>query len=321
MTFASLSTSAALEVRRYSGVDDFRQAFQFMPVEQVPTSVANTAPAQWILRLPGCEIYLLRAFPRLLDACIPKNHLMILLTMEDATEMTFNGVAVEPQLVAFLRGPSDYRIVERVARLNAAIHFDSRMDGRGWPAIESGLLSLAPCGTELARVRRLLSQLILSAAASPQSWLHAMLGQSARDSLLTALDAMLESSQFAGYERSPSYRKYLQIMDVVDSVLRTDPARPIYSEALAAAAGVSVRTLHNATVRLRGVSLHHYLRMRRLWLVRQRLLSGDPSLQVKSCALAYGFWHLGEFSSTYTSQFGELPSQTLARSRERARPA
>lgn len=315
MTLASLSTSAALEVCRYSGFDDFRHAFQFMPVEQVPLSAANVAPTQWILPLPGCEVYFLRAFPRLIDASVPKNHLLMLLTMEEASETTFNGVPVQPGLVAFMRGPCDYRIVEPVARMSAAIHFNARMEDRGWPSIESGLLSLAPGNAELTRLKTLIAQLIVSAGAASQSWLHCALGESARDSLLAALDAMLESAELAGYERSVSYRKYLQIMDVVDSVLKTDPARPIYSEALAAAAGVSVRTLHNATVRLRGVSLHNYLRMRRLWMVRQRLLSGDPCLQVKSCALAYGFWHLGEFSSAYTTQYGELPSQTLARAR------
>ena len=315
MTFANLSSSAALEVRRYSGFDDFRQAFQFMPVEQMPLSTATVTPTQWILRLPGCEVYFLRAFPRLIDASVPKNHLLILLTMEEASETTFNGVAVQPGLVAFMRGPCDYRIVEPVARMSAAIHFNSRMEDRGWPSIESGLLSLAPGSVELVRLKTLIVQLIVSAGASPHSWLQAVLGQSARDSLLLALDAMLESAELAGYERSVSYRKYLQIMDVIDTALKTDPARPIYSEALAAAAGVSVRTLHNATVRLRSVSLHNYLRMRRLWMVRQRLLTGDPCLQVKSCALAYGFWHLGEFSSAYTAQFGELPSQTLARAR------
>lgn len=286
-----------------------------MPVEQVPISVANAAPTQWILRLPGCEVYFLRAFPRLIDASVPKDHLMILLTMEEASETTFNGVAVQPGLVAFMRGPSDYRIIEPVARMSAAIHFDSRMDERGWPSIESGLLSLAPGSVELARLKTLILQMVVRAGASPNGWLHSTLGQSARDSLIMALDAMLESAEPAGVERSVSYRKHLQIMDVIDSVLRTDPARPIYSEALASAAGVSVRTLHNATVRLRGVSLHHYLRMRRLWMVRQRLSTGEACLQVKSCALAYGFWHLGEFSSAYTSQFGELPSQTLARAR------
>jgi AraC family ethanolamine operon transcriptional activator len=71
-------------------------------------------------------------------------------------------------------------------------------------------------------------------------------------------------------------------------------------------------------IRFRGLSLHNYLRMKRLWMVRQELLSGRPSLNVKACALMYGFWHLGEFSSSYSALFGEVPSQTLARGRRRA---
>ena len=87
--------------------------------------------------------------------------------------------------------------------------------------------------------------------------------------------------------------------------------RPIYSEELANRVGVSIRTLHNAVQRYRGMSLHQYLRFRRLWLVRQRLLAGSAS--VKVAALTFGFWHLGDFSRSYRSLFGELPSDTLAR--------
>jgi len=76
----------------------------------------------------------------------------------------------------------------------------------------------------------------------------------------------------------------------------------------------SVRTMHDAVQRYRGMSLHRYLRLRRLWLVRQRLLAGAPS--VKACALAGGFWHLSDFSRSYRSQFGESPSETLARGRQ-----
>ncbi|MFX4512896.1 hypothetical protein ABTA89_19970, partial [Acinetobacter baumannii] len=43
----------------------------------------------------------------------------------------------------------------------------------------------------------------------------------------------------------------------------------IYSEELAARVGVSVRTMHDAVQRYRGMSLHRYLRLRRLWLVRR----------------------------------------------------
>lgn len=35
-------------------------------------------------------------------------------------------------------------------------------------------------------------------------------------------------------------------------------------------------------------------------------------MMVKSAALAYGFWHMGEFSWSYRDLFGELPSETLA---------
>jgi AraC family ethanolamine operon transcriptional activator len=58
------------------------------------------------------------------------------------------------------------------------------------------------------------------------------------------------------------------------------------------------------------MSLHRYLRLKRLWLVRQGLRAGDTS--VKACALAHGFWHLGEFSKSYRQHFGETPSETLA---------
>jgi transcriptional regulator GlxA family with amidase domain len=61
------------------------------------------------------------------------------------------------------------------------------------------------------------------------------------------------------------------------------------------------------------MSLHRYLRLRRLWLVRKQLLTGSQS--VKASALAFGFWHMGDFSASYRVQFGETPSETLAKVR------
>jgi AraC family ethanolamine operon transcriptional activator len=48
-------------------------------------------------------------------------------------------------------------------------------------------------------------------------------------------------------------------------------------------------------------------------LVRRRLIAGADS--VKAAALAYGFWHLSDFAQAYREQFGEVPSETLGRSR------
>ena len=90
-----------------------------------------------------------------------------------------------------------------------------------------------------------------------------------------------------------------------------EPSRA--SSAAWVAAGANVRTLHDAILQYRGMSLHRWLRLRRLWLVRPRLLAGTHS--VKAAALAFGFWHLSDFSHNYSRQFGESPSVTLARAR------
>ena len=79
--------------------------------------------------------------------------------------------------------------------------------------------------------------------------------------------------------------------------------------------GVSVRTLNNAVVAIRGLSMHRYLRLRRLWNVRQQLVQGATVETLKAIALANGFWHMGEFRSLYRDLFGETPQQTLEAAR------
>jgi helix-turn-helix protein len=64
-------------------------------------------------------------------------------------------------------------------------------------------------------------------------------------------------------------------------------------------------------LRFRGMSLQQFLSLRRLWLVRKQLLAGAPG--VKASARAFGFWHLGDFARSYRAQFGEAPSETMAR--------
>ena len=86
--------------------------------------------------------------------------------------------------------------------------------------------------------------------------------------------------------------------------------RPFYSAEVARQFGVSVRTLNNAVVAIRGMSMHRYTRLRRLWNVRQRLVQGASIEAMKAIALANGFWHMGEFRTLYRDLFGETPQQT-----------
>jgi AraC family ethanolamine operon transcriptional activator len=83
-------------------------------------------------------------------------------------------------------------------------------------------------------------------------------------------------------------------------------------EQLAAAAGVSERTLRDAFQRYFGLAPVRYLNRRTLHQVRRALKASDPSAAtVTDIATQFGVWELGRFARDYRSLFGELPSETL----------
>jgi AraC-like DNA-binding protein len=88
---------------------------------------------------------------------------------------------------------------------------------------------------------------------------------------------------------------------------------------VAAALGVSVRSLQEGFRQWRNTTPNEFLRKTRLRLVREELLRSDESTDVTNVALRYGFTHLGRFSGYYHAAFGELPSVTLRRRRLPAR--
>lgn len=87
----------------------------------------------------------------------------------------------------------------------------------------------------------------------------------------------------------------------------------IYSQDLARRLGTSVRTLQTAMQTVHGMKLHHYIRLRRLWLVPRQLIKALPGTNVRVAAQSNGFWHMGEFSQLYRAAFGELASDTFSR--------
>jgi AraC family ethanolamine operon transcriptional activator len=112
--------------------------------------------------------------------------------------------------------------------------------------------------------------------------------------------------------------RYREIIAQLDQMIQTTPSAPLYSKAMASCLGTSVRTLQAASQRVNGMSLHRYLRLKRLSAVRRELITGRTT--VKAAAFSNGFWHLGDFSRAYKEAFGELPSETRERiSRVRVR--
>ncbi len=87
---------------------------------------------------------------------------------------------------------------------------------------------------------------------------------------------------------------------------------------LSDAAGVTARSLNNAFRRYLGVSPNQYILARRLNSAREVLLSNAHStdlIDVTTVALSQDFYHLSRFAQHYRRLFGELPSETLCRTR------
>jgi transcriptional regulator GlxA family with amidase domain len=87
---------------------------------------------------------------------------------------------------------------------------------------------------------------------------------------------------------------------------------------VAAALGVSLRSLQTGFRRWRATTPNAFLRQTRSRLVRDELRRSGEQTRVTTIAMRYGFAHLGRFSAYYQSAFGEARSATLRRSRSQA---
>jgi AraC-like DNA-binding protein len=92
-----------------------------------------------------------------------------------------------------------------------------------------------------------------------------------------------------------------------EAYIRSNVSRNIRLEDMAAAAGVSVRTLQTSFKRDRHITPMQYLRNLRLDVARQRLVAGSS---VADAALDTGFSHQGRFAQYYRRRFGHPPSST-----------
>lgn len=91
----------------------------------------------------------------------------------------------------------------------------------------------------------------------------------------------------------------------------------LYVTDLCRVTGVSERALEYAFKQIMGLTPVAFLVRLRLTRVRHVLMAAAPgSTTIAIEALRWGFGHFGEFARAYNDYFGELPSDTLLRTRE-----
>ncbi len=307
-------SSAVLTVSRFGDVDEFRQSLRSATVQMWPTRAGPISALQGVLPLPDGELYLLRTFPRIVDVGVPATRSLVVVPFaENLSETVVNGQTLNPASLVLGRGPGYYRMLEKGDGLGAALLLSTSLRDRGWPATGRMFIAFDAQDAALAALRDVIERAFVVASyfSSQLLSLEARLGL--QESLLDALDCAFADTRPTRVLRSVAFQTALTVVDRIEEILASNLGQTIYSDELAARLHVSVRTMNSAITKIRGTSLHRYLRGRRLWSVRRQLLEAGPTTRIKAIALAHGFWHLSQFAAQYVLKFGEHPSDTLAR--------
>jgi AraC-like DNA-binding protein len=105
-------------------------------------------------------------------------------------------------------------------------------------------------------------------------------------------------------------------VDAAEQYMRANAHLSVSLGDVCQAAGVNARTLQHSFRRKRGCTPMQFLRNIRMEEVRAALLQPNEDTSVSGEAAGWGFLHFGRFSNEYRAHYGELPSETLRRSRK-----
>jgi AraC-like DNA-binding protein len=299
------------QIFRFSDVDEFRSLVRNLDIEFTPL-VRTISAEQIILNLPGCSVNLVKSFPRITDGQFAPNCTCVGFTMDEGIPIRFNGVEEIPSAIVIGSNGAAYTTVDRVGRQYASIVFTPQVEDRGWPEAGPNFRIFETSPRAYGRLRALVWEIMSVSSPAPEAE-QDQISSAIRESLFAGIDAAFADVVPSKWATRANTVRQFRIFQDIRGILASSIGHPIYSSDIAKQMGVSVRTIHDAVLHFSGMSLHRYLRLRRLWLVRQQLRAGTQS--VKAAALAFGFWHFGDFSQSYRSMFGEPPSETLARAR------
>ncbi len=308
-----LKPSRVLHIERFSDFSEFRANEVLGLGTSTPLRPREFSLSRAILPLQNGLFVLQRAFARRYEAEMGTDN-GIGLVVPLSFHAISNGNEVDSSTIAVMRGKGPVESIEQRPNTYLMVRFNSDMRHRGWADFNTGLAFVRTQNDPMARLRAVFLEMFSLASACENAREFEAFNRPIQESLLAGLDDVLLPAE-ARTARPGSFDKHRKLIAQLDEVVKIFGSEPLYSHDLATALGVSARTLQIATQAVHGVSLHHYLRLKRMWAVRVQLMTGGDGMTVKAAALGNGFWHLGDFSMGYKRAFGEAPSETLARGR------
>ena len=175
---------------------------------------------------------------------------------------------------------------------------------------------LRPPSKLVVELLRLHGQACRLAQAKPDMIAHQEVTRAVEEDLLHALVNCLTGDE--AHNDAGARQRHAKIMARFEMVLAPPESAQRSMPEIAAAMGLSERTLCKCCEAFLGMSPGQYARLRRLNLVRAALRRADPAKSsVGEIARQWGFSELGRFAVAYRRIFGETPSTTLQKYRPR----
>ncbi|MFM2067984.1 MAG: hypothetical protein RLZZ584_2893 [Pseudomonadota bacterium] len=244
--------------------------------------------------------------------------------MAGAHQGWFCGRDIEPDQALGLVGDGEFELATRGDFDIAALSIDrqflenytQRVDGVRFDGAPLHNGPVAPDGAANNTLRELLLATLEAARQTPRLFQQEPLRRALVHSLCDALIARVGQPGPAGGlgAEAGTAATRQRVVREARRYMADHAEEPINVPDLCEAIHVSRRTLQYSFQDVLQMSPVTYLRALRLNGVRRDLRRGGDEA-VADRAARWGFWHLSRFAADYRHMFGELPSDTLRRSR------
>ncbi len=250
------------------------------------------------------------------------NGLLAYVTFDPRTSGTVNGLPVRPDLLLAVEPDTEVNFVTDPGWTSLSFLLKPEYIGAHLGARQREDEFRMPRGVETLQADAVLVQglfawgmrLVDAAVANPGLFNDSADQRTAAQvELVEMLLATLRDASGRELDRKDlAKQEQSRIVRIAEEYALAHVDQRLYVSDLCRVAAISERALEYAFKETLGLTPVAYLTRLRLHRVRDALLKATrDTTTVSSVAVAWGFWHFGEFSQAYKDCFGELPSETL----------
>ena len=286
----------------------------------------NPKRRRWVislLDLPDVHVQLERSGSgNIVEGQSRSDGYVLYMPLTDACEYSANGTVLRKDSFMVLEPGCEFCVSTKAEHDWCSMFVPSHKFARGDREKKSPGSDKMGCrvthpNREVARQFRALVRQLMTAAADCPKFESSPAATWASEELLKVASLVIGQRQAGNPNQEGRPRLARQeIIRRSKALLEERDGKAVLLEELAAAAGVSERTLRTIFNEYFGVGPARYLQLRQLHQVHRALRAADPeAVSVREVLARYGERQVGRFASRYRRLFGELPSETLRRKR------